>query len=242
MRPSTRPSAPGSPRTLKAVGGSGKPGDVSKLSGTPATKAAVVLAAGVGKAGELDLESLRRAAGAAVRAANGVKTIALALPASTDEQVRAVVEGALLGGLHLRPLPGQEGGPRRRGRRTHGPGPYQVRRCSGCRGPDRGRGGELHPRPGQRSAERPLPAVIRGGAAGARQGAEVQGHRHGARREGAGDQGLRRPARRRQGLDPAAATRQARPTDRPGPRPTSPWSARGSPSTPAACRSRPATA
>ena len=58
----------------------------------------MVLAAGVGEAGKLDLESLRRAAGAAVRAASGVKTIALALPASTDEQVRAVVEGALLGG------------------------------------------------------------------------------------------------------------------------------------------------
>jgi leucyl aminopeptidase len=46
----------------------------------------------------VDLESLRRAAGAAVRAANGVKTIALALPSSTDDQLRAVVEGALLGG------------------------------------------------------------------------------------------------------------------------------------------------
>jgi len=84
--------------TLKAVGGSGKPGDVCKLSGPPATKATVVLAAGVGKAGEADLESLRRAAGAAVRATGGVKTVALALPAATDDQVRAIVEGALLGG------------------------------------------------------------------------------------------------------------------------------------------------
>jgi leucyl aminopeptidase len=84
--------------TLKVLGGSSKPGDVCKLSGTPATKTAVVLAAGLGSAGEVDLESLRRAAGAAVRAAGGVKTVALALPSSTDEQVRAVVEGALLGG------------------------------------------------------------------------------------------------------------------------------------------------
>ncbi len=84
--------------TLKAVGGSGKPGDVCKLAGPPATKATVVLAAGVGTAGEVDLESLRRAAGAAARATDGVKTVALALPAATDDQVRAIVEGALLGG------------------------------------------------------------------------------------------------------------------------------------------------
>jgi len=84
--------------TLASIGGSGKPGDVSKLAGAPATKANLVVAVGIGDVDKLDLDSLRRAAGAAVRAATGVKTIALALPADTDDRLRAIVEGALLGG------------------------------------------------------------------------------------------------------------------------------------------------
>ncbi len=82
---------------LRSLGATSRPGDVSKLPGGTATRAAVVVVAGLGKSGTLDEESLRRAAGAAVRASGGAKTVALALPASTDEQIRAVVEGALLG-------------------------------------------------------------------------------------------------------------------------------------------------
>jgi leucyl aminopeptidase len=84
--------------TLAGLGGSSKPGDVVRLAGTPATKAAVVLVAGTGRDSTIELEGLRRAAGAAVRGRKDATTIALALPTETDDQLRAVVEGALLGG------------------------------------------------------------------------------------------------------------------------------------------------
>ncbi len=84
--------------TLKSLGASSKAGDVCKLPGGTATRAPLVIAAGLGRIGDVDLESLRRAAGAAIRASGGAKTVALALPTGTDEQIRAVVEGALLGG------------------------------------------------------------------------------------------------------------------------------------------------
>jgi leucyl aminopeptidase len=74
-----------------------KPGDVTKLPGGEATKAPVVLVAGLGPRGEVEPETLRRAAGAAVRASGKARTVAMALPTETDAQVRAVVEGALLG-------------------------------------------------------------------------------------------------------------------------------------------------
>ncbi len=83
--------------TLKSLGVSAKPGDVSRLAAGSAAKAPVVLVAGLGPEGEASLESLRRAAGAAVRAAGAARNVAFALPANTDEQTRAVVEGALLG-------------------------------------------------------------------------------------------------------------------------------------------------
>ncbi|MDX6298175.1 MAG: leucyl aminopeptidase [Nocardioidaceae bacterium] len=88
----------GAAGTLKRLGVSGKPGDVTKLAGGTSTKAPVILLAGLGDDAEVDLESLRRAAGAAIRNRGDAKTVAIALPATTDEQIRAVVEGALLGG------------------------------------------------------------------------------------------------------------------------------------------------
>ncbi|TXT07359.1 hypothetical protein VHUM_03079 [Vanrija humicola] len=62
----------------------------------------VVIFAGLGKVPEegAKLESLRRAAGAAVRAAAGlgnVKSVAIALPAASAEAVQAIAEGASLG-------------------------------------------------------------------------------------------------------------------------------------------------
>jgi len=82
--------------TLNDLGVSPEPGQVSKVAGGD-TAAAVVVVAGLGPEGEVSLEALRRASGAAARAVAGKQTVAYALPASTDEQVRAVSEGALLG-------------------------------------------------------------------------------------------------------------------------------------------------
>ncbi len=89
------------PATLKPLGVSGKVGDVTKLPSTGKVKAPVVVLAGMGPAGgdnDVDLESLRRAAGAAARSLAGCASVAFALPSSSAEQVRAVAEGALLGG------------------------------------------------------------------------------------------------------------------------------------------------
>lgn len=84
-------------KTLKALGASAKVGDVCKVPSAGAAQARVVVAVGLGDEEQISAESLRRGAGAAARALAGSKVVALALPASTDEQIRAVAEGALLG-------------------------------------------------------------------------------------------------------------------------------------------------
>jgi leucyl aminopeptidase len=85
--------------SLADVGASGKVGDVCKLVSGGAIKAPVIAVVGLGPADkEVAHESLRRAAGAAVRALGGKQTVVLALPATTDEQIGAVTQGALLGG------------------------------------------------------------------------------------------------------------------------------------------------
>jgi leucyl aminopeptidase len=84
--------------TLRALGVKGKAGEVVKIPGNAAVKAPVVVLVGLGKAEELDSESLRRGVGAAVRALGGVESAALAVPAESTEQVTAIAEGVLLGG------------------------------------------------------------------------------------------------------------------------------------------------
>ncbi len=85
--------------TLKELGASAKVGDVCKLPSRGDTKAPLIVAVGLGhqSAGDVDVESLRRAAGSAARALSGKKTVAFALPATNERQVRAVAEGAMLG-------------------------------------------------------------------------------------------------------------------------------------------------
>jgi leucyl aminopeptidase len=92
--------------TVAALGGTGKAGEVVKLPSGGATKAPVVVVVGVGaldrasdagRDGGLDLETLRRAAGAAARALAGTTHVGLALPTESTEQVAAAAEGALLG-------------------------------------------------------------------------------------------------------------------------------------------------
>ncbi|HWH30166.1 MAG TPA: leucyl aminopeptidase [Mycobacteriales bacterium] len=89
---------------LTGLGATGKRGTVTCLATLGAIKPAVVVAVGLGAdAAEdgADLESLRRAAGDALRAlAGSARTVGLSLvdpAAATPEQVRAVAEGALLG-------------------------------------------------------------------------------------------------------------------------------------------------
>jgi leucyl aminopeptidase len=86
---------------LTALGNDGKAEQITKIPGTGSVKAAVVIIVGLGEAprgrGGWDAETLRRAAGAAARAAAGSKSVALALPADDVDSVGAVAEGALLG-------------------------------------------------------------------------------------------------------------------------------------------------
>ena len=117
---------------LTALGASGKAEEISKIATTGRLASPLVLAVGLGRGtGEISPETLRRAAGTAVRdlvsnhrafgpkdgesepptdgqprptaqASQTPRRIALALPASGPEQAEAVALGALLGGYSFR--------------------------------------------------------------------------------------------------------------------------------------------
>ena len=91
--------------TLKSLGATGKPGEVTKLATLGKTTAPTLVAVGVGEApgkgGQYDAEALRRGVGAAVRHLAGTARVATPLPAVNGgglAELRAVVEGVLLGG------------------------------------------------------------------------------------------------------------------------------------------------
>ncbi|MCO1618404.1 MULTISPECIES: leucyl aminopeptidase [Micromonospora] len=94
--------------TLALLGATGGPGEVIKLATLGTVTAPLVVAVGLGPepSGAAPApESLRRAAGAAVRALAGAPRVALALPLPDDADapaaLRAVAEGALLGGYRF---------------------------------------------------------------------------------------------------------------------------------------------
>lgn len=79
------------------LGVTGAPDDVHKLPTGGRIAAPLLVLTGAGDAAALGTESLRQAAGAAVRQLAGATSVALALPAGDVEHVAAVAEGALLG-------------------------------------------------------------------------------------------------------------------------------------------------
>jgi leucyl aminopeptidase len=82
-------------QALAGLGATGKAEEVTRLATLGAVPATVVVAVGLGPVAQTpDLELLRRATGAGVRALAGSSTVALALGATGT---RAVCEGALLG-------------------------------------------------------------------------------------------------------------------------------------------------
>ncbi|MDM4720083.1 leucyl aminopeptidase [Micromonospora sp. WMMA1363] len=94
--------------TLALLGATGGPGEVIKLATLGTVTAPVVAVVGLGPepTGAAPApETLRRAAGAAVRALAGAARVALALPLPDDADaptaLRAVAEGALLGGYRF---------------------------------------------------------------------------------------------------------------------------------------------
>ncbi|AEV82517.1 aminopeptidase A [Actinoplanes sp. SE50] len=94
--------------TLALLGATGAPGEVTKLATLGTITAPLVVAVGLGdepSGSAPDLETLRRGAGAAVRALAGSTRVALALPVPDDADapavLRATLEGALLGGYRF---------------------------------------------------------------------------------------------------------------------------------------------
>ncbi|MDQ6649540.1 MAG: leucyl aminopeptidase [Actinomycetota bacterium] len=93
-------------KTLAALGATGADGTLTRFATLGACSAATVAAVGLGpvpaRGGRYDAESLRRAAGSAVRALAGVAKVGMTLAAANGAAdpvaLRAVAEGALLGG------------------------------------------------------------------------------------------------------------------------------------------------
>ncbi|MGZ4651181.1 MAG: leucyl aminopeptidase [Kineosporiaceae bacterium] len=84
-------------RALTSFGVTGRPDDVRRLPSGGALAAPVIALSGVGDTRAPDAETLRRAAGAAVRELAGTATVALALPVRTAADVAGVAEGGVLG-------------------------------------------------------------------------------------------------------------------------------------------------
>lgn len=98
--PLTAKSAEALADSLKVLGVTGAADQLVRLPGLPETGAGILVLAGVGKVGAdrvLSGETLRRAAGSAVRQLAGLTTVVLALPTAAVADVAAVAEGAALG-------------------------------------------------------------------------------------------------------------------------------------------------
>jgi leucyl aminopeptidase len=83
---------------LSTLGFEGRVGEVAKVPTGGVIKSPMLMLVGMGDAAADDASAVRRAAGAAVRSVSNAASMAVALPAQDEEQVRAVVEGTILGG------------------------------------------------------------------------------------------------------------------------------------------------
>jgi leucyl aminopeptidase len=101
--------------TLAALGATGELEELTKIPGGGKLPAALIVAVGLGSPPDgdasFDAENLRRAAGTALRSVaaktgtvrdDGVKSVAVALPARTAAEAEAVTTGALLGAYTFR--------------------------------------------------------------------------------------------------------------------------------------------
>jgi leucyl aminopeptidase len=100
---------------LAALGATGELEELTKIPGGGKLPAALIVAVGlgspIGDGSTFDVENLRRAAGTALRTVaskkrsvsdDGVKSVAVALPARTADEAEAVTTGALLGAYSFR--------------------------------------------------------------------------------------------------------------------------------------------
>lgn len=89
----------------EALDFTGKASTTLRLPGVEGLEVEQVVLVGLGEGdddGSVDSDTLRRAAGSALRAVTKAATVLLVLPVRDDEQVRAATEGALLGGYRFR--------------------------------------------------------------------------------------------------------------------------------------------
>ena len=186
---------------LATLGVTGKAGEIAKVPTGGTLNSPLLILAGLGK--QADATSVRRAAGAAARAATNAASVAVALPADTPELVRSVTEGYLLGGYTFTTYKKDTKSDAAGTVTVLSPIGPQAGVDDGVRGGadrrDRGRG---DPRLGQHPAGRPdSPAVRRRGRRGgqeARQGPRrPQGEDRRPRRGQARRARLRRHPRRR---------------------------------------------
>jgi leucyl aminopeptidase len=115
---------------LTALGAKGSADEVLKLASVPGVTAPLVVLTGLGEAKDsTTAQALRRAAGAATRALNGVAKVAVALPATGPGSVAAVAEGAALGSYRYAGVRGEKAGAARKGKgsdKTVGPSAVTV--------------------------------------------------------------------------------------------------------------------
>ncbi|WP_026174594.1 leucyl aminopeptidase [Acaricomes phytoseiuli] len=84
--------------SLELLGVTGAADELHRLPGLDGVKASVLVLVGLGRVTDTpDAETLRRAAGSAVRQLAGLNRVVLALPAHDAAQLTAVAEGAALG-------------------------------------------------------------------------------------------------------------------------------------------------
>jgi leucyl aminopeptidase len=83
---------------LSTIGFTAKTGEVAKVPTGGIIKSPLLILVGLGELSALDTAGVRRAAGLAARSVSNAASVALALPAEDEQQVRAVVEGSMLGG------------------------------------------------------------------------------------------------------------------------------------------------
>ena len=86
---------------LSALGFKAKPGEVARIPTGGTVRSPLLILVGMGDLADMDAAAVRRAAGVAARSVTNAASVALALPASDEQQVRAVVEGTILGGYRF---------------------------------------------------------------------------------------------------------------------------------------------
>lgn len=104
------PALTGIESGLGMLGLTGAPDETARIPAPEGVAARSLLVVGLGR-GPLTEESLRSAAGTAARTLGSSRRIALALPASSAGEVRAVLEGAGMGGYRFTAYRSSEAGP-----------------------------------------------------------------------------------------------------------------------------------